>query len=85
MTTDSIGKSATRGRVLAVAIMAVVAAYLASRGIELTEEHKQLGIELIMAAIVSAGAMVPVIKSKLRSIKNDKSQRSKLNGSEKEI
>ena len=83
--TDSIAKSASRGRVLAVAIMAVVATYLASRGIELTAEHKQLGIELIMAAIVSAGAMVPVMKCKLRSIKHDKSQRSKLNGSEKEI
>jgi len=70
--TDSIAKSASRGRVLAVAIMAVVAAYLASRGIELTDEHKQLGIELIMAALVSAGAMVPVVRSKLRSIKRAK-------------
>jgi len=70
--TDSIAKSAGRGRVLAVAIMAVVAAYLASRGIELTDEHKQLGIELIMAALVSAGAMVPVVRSKLRSIKRAK-------------
>ena len=70
--TDSIAKSASRGRVLAVAIMAVVAAYLASRGVELTEEHKQLGIELIMAALVSAGAMVPVVRSKLRSLKRAK-------------
>jgi len=70
--TDSIAKSASRGRVLAVAIMAVVAAYLASRGIELTDEHRQLGIELIMAALVSAGAMVPVVRSKLRSIKRAK-------------
>jgi len=70
--TDSIAKSASRGRVLAVAIMAVVAAYLASRGIELTEEHKQLGTELIMAALVSVGAMVPVVRSKFRSIKRTK-------------
>jgi len=70
--TDSIAKSASRGRVLAVAIMAVVAAYLASRGIELTDEHRQLGIELIMAALVSAGAMVPVVRSKLRSLKRAK-------------
>ena len=70
--TDSIAKSASRGRVLAVAIMAVVAAYLASRGIELTDEHRQLGIELIMAALVSVGAMVPVVRSKLRSIKRAK-------------
>ena len=70
--TDSIAKSASRGRVLAVAIMAVVAAYLESRGIELTDEHRQLGIELIMAALVSAGAMVPVVRSKLRSLKRAK-------------
>ena len=70
--TDSIAKSAGRGRVLAVAIMAVVAAYLASRGIELTAEHKQLGTELILAALVSAGAMVPVVRSKLRSLKRAK-------------
>ena len=70
--TDSIAKSAGRGRFLAVVIMAVVAAYLASRGVELTAEHKQLGTELILAAFVSAGAMVPVVRSKLRSIKRAK-------------
>ena len=77
--TDSIAKSASRGRVLAVAIMAVVAAYLTSRGVELTAEHKQLGTELIMAALVSVGAMVPVVRSKLRSLKKAK---KKLKGKE---
>jgi uncharacterized membrane protein (DUF441 family) len=77
MMTDSIAKSAGRGRILAVAIMGIVVAYLASRGIDLTEEHRQLGIEFIGAAVAVAGAMVPTIRSKLRSIKKDKKKGQK--------
>ena len=72
MMTDSIGKSASRGRVLAVIIMGVVASYLASRGVDLTQEQQQLGVEFIGAAVAVVCAMIPVVKSKMRSIKKEK-------------
>jgi uncharacterized membrane protein YdjX (TVP38/TMEM64 family) len=72
MMSDTVLKSATTGRLLGSAVMIAVSIYLGKKGIDLTEEHKEMGIQLIMAAIASAGAAYPVARSKWRSVKRKK-------------
>lgn len=62
---DSVVKSAARGRLLAAAIMAGVTAYLADKGVLLSDEDRAAGEVLILGGLSGLASIVTLL-SKLR-------------------
>jgi len=66
---DSVVKSMTTGRLLGSLAMTILGGYLATKGIGLSEEDKELGIQLISLSIAAFGSAIPGVISKVRELK----------------
>lgn len=63
---DSIKKSMITGRLLGSLVMAILSAYLANKGMEISEENQQAGAQLIEAAALAFASAIPGVISKIR-------------------